>query len=214
MRMKTDKKDNVDSRKRIIVDKSKHSVFLVVGIILIIVLLVDFINIPSRIGVNIGNFNHEVVSFTFNSITASLVFFLTYYYVEKWNVESKSNKKNVALFVLEETYQNCLSDLNTFHNLAIDYIVNRTDFDKLYNKNSPAYRYAQIAFENEDIINMYAVDGIINSEQYRTYLKIKSDYTRHIEVSIIFFDRIEFVSPKYDELKETIESAICSLKVQ
>lgn len=144
-------------------------------------------------------------------LTAFVVFSLSYYLIEKWNLRNNENKREIALLLLQRAYKSCKSYLQILHGGTIPILVKRTDFNALYNHNSPADKYSDIPFENEEFIMTYAKEGHITSEQIETYLEIKSHFKQHVSLCVTFFDNPQLVQPTKEVLEKEIDKAISEL---
>ena len=182
---------------------------------IILYLLLDYLNIPTRLGIHISEINMDALAIFTSVITAVTIFLLTYFLVERWNLRKQYNQTQMASMFLSKTYEDCKFYLSGLDLGALDKLVKRTDFNAYYNHDSPAAKYADIPFENEQRIMQYAEEGIVSSAIIEKYLEVKNEYLKHIIMSVTFFDHPETVQPKREDLLKLIEDAekeIMSLK--
>ena len=59
---------------------------------IILYLLLDYLNIPSRLGVNVSELNMDALGIFTSVITAVIIFLLTYFFVERWNLRKQYNQ--------------------------------------------------------------------------------------------------------------------------
>ena len=169
------------------------------------------LDLPSHLGVPVDHFNYSVISWNSNIITAFILFSISYYLIEKWNLRSSDNKREVAMLFLKRTYNSCKSNLQILHGGTIPILVKKTDFNAYYNKNSPADKYSDLSFENEEFIMEYAKEGYLTKEQIETYLDIKTHYKQHVAMCITFFDNPQLVQPTKEYIEDELEKAIQEL---
>ena len=188
----------------------KRISIVLLGIIATIT-IIDLLDLPSRLGIPVNHINNSVTSWGANILTAFIVFSLSYYLIEKWNLRSNDNKREIAKLFLKRTYNSCKSNLQILHGGTIPILVNKTDFNAYYNRNSPADRYSDISFENEEVIMAYAKEGFITSEEIDTYLEIKAHYKQHVSLCVTFFDNQKMVQPTKADLEEELDKALQEL---
>ena len=196
--------------------KSKNKPVLIVTIATCLsiglYLLLDYLNIPSRFGVHISEINMDALGIFTSFITAVIIFLLTYFLIERWNLRKQYNQTQIASMFLTKTYKDCKFYLSSLDLGALDKLVKRTDFNAYYNHDSPADRYADIPFENEQKIMQYAEEGIISSEIIEKYLEVKNEYMKHIMMSVTFFDHPEIVRPTRKDLLKLIDDSEKSIR--
>ena len=189
----------------------KKTAFITITVIIAITgaiyLLFDYYNIPTYLGLSTSNFNFEVMGIISTFTITAVVFLLTYCFVDAWSVRKQKNQKEIGLFLLSQVFSECKTWTLRLHNGIIDTLVKKTDFNAYYDQNSPGYKFAQIPFENEDLIMKYAEDGALDKEIVEAFLKIKDDFHKHVSLSITFFDHTELVYPDERTLVKEIENA-------
>ena len=174
---------------------------------IVLYLMFDYLNIPSLLGVHISEINMDALGIFTSVITAVIIFLLTYFLVERWNLRKQYNQTQMASMFLSKTYEDCKFYLSGLDLGALDKLVKRTDFNAYYNHDSPAAKYADIPFENEQRIMQYAEEGIVSSAIIEKYLEVKNEYLKHIIMSVTFFDHPEIVQPTRKDLLELIGDA-------
>lgn len=172
---------------------------------------VDLIDLPSRLGITIAKINTDFLGTIVGVFVALLIFCLTYHFIDQWNVNRQNNQREIAILLLRDSYSECMKDLDFLYAEALKYLVKRTDFDKLYNQDSPAARYSSMAFSHDDMIMQFAADGIINKTDLEHYLSAKNNWIKHVSLSVTFFDNLALVQPTKNQIKSELEQAIRSL---
>lgn len=181
-------------------------------------IVVDYCDLPSKMGINTQNINHDVLSIlvdllsiVFSIGTAFAVFCITYQYVDRYTIDSQKNQRGVAVLLLDKTYKDCKLYIDSLDSIALEKLVKRTDFDKYYNQNSPAHDYAMIPFDQENTIIGFASNGVVTKNEIKDYYTIKEGMLSHVTTSVIFFDHPEAVRPSKHNLLMMIDNAIKSI---
>lgn len=194
--------------------KDKQVATIIIGTIILISLtvIVDLVNLPSKVGLPINSLNTQVLGWVLNLSTALSIAVISYFLIDKWNVRNYKNKTELTKLLLERAYKNCRDHLSILHKGGIPILVRKTDFNKIYNNNSPADRFSETPFENTALILSFAKDGYVSSEEMETFLKIQSDFKRHVSLSVTFYDAPNLIHPTKDYLEEEIDKAIQALR--
>lgn len=190
----------------------RHSISIKFCIITIIINSIyfwsDYFNIPSKL-INVNNINLSLlIAILNNSVTVSL-FIITYFVINRKNLENKKNQRKIARSVLINVCFNCL------------FIKENSDFKKLLNeisnykeieKQQAIEYYKNLPFQYERLIVEFAKTGVINAEIYDGFYDIKNMYQFYISHKIEKFvkDNIDIddgrpFASEYPMLEQTIK---------
>ena len=189
----------------------KHPIkFCIITVIIInsIYFWSDYFNIPSKL-INVNNINLSLlIAVLNNSVTISL-FIITYFVINRKNLENKKNQRKIARSVLIKVCADCLLIRNhsDFKNM-LDEISNYKEIEK----QQVIEYYKNLPFQYERLIIEFAKTGIINAKIYDGFYEIKSEYQFYISQKIERFatDNVDiddgrpFVS-EYPMLEQTIK---------
>ena len=178
----------------------------------IVILAMDYCNILSAIGIKVANINMDILSNIIGMVTTFSVFFLTYYCIERWNVERTRNQREVACILVQDVIQKCRTYSSTLEGDALDIIRKRTDPDKLYYGDGPMDRYAAIPFKNEDMIIQFAAQGVLSSDLVQKYYTLKENFSTFVSMRVIFPRTHELVISSTNELTKAIDNASKALE--
>lgn len=187
--------------------KQIRNMIIVLCVILLLYFLFDYFDIPSHFGIHIASINVDLLGVFAGVVTAVLIFALTYHFVDQWNILRQLNQKQIALLYITRTYNDCKFYLNCLDIGALQKLIERTDFNAYYNHDSPAAKYADIPFENDQAIMHYAEVGCLPVRVIDSYLKVKDEYSKHILSNVFFFDHPGFVQPTREALVSVIDAA-------
>lgn len=189
--------------------KSSSLLIAVSFFVLLFYILLDIFNLPSKLGVDIPQINTSILGTVVGGIITISIFAITFFCVEQWNVKKRSNQNELAEYLLNYTYNECLKWIDYLEKpKMVEQLVQKTDFDTHYNKKTnpaPYMYFADIPFEYDEFISNCIVNGIMSKDQVAAYLKIKQDYSAYITSRVMFFDAPELYLPLRTNLKKYIE---------
>ena len=189
-----------------------HLILFLLCACIFIYFLIDYLNLPSNLGFSINRINFDALNVISGIFVAIFIFILSYYCVEKWNIKKQQNQEKAIIIVLIQIYENCKQGITLLHKGGLQFLVKHTDFQALYDHNSPAYKYADSFFGNEQFLLHFFAEGIVPHDIILSYFKIKQDINQHLTMSVALFDHIENVIPTQDDLILELDSAINTLK--
>jgi len=160
----------------------------------------DYLNIPSSLGINFKNLNSDLFGIIVNSLVVIVLYIITYFEIDKRQLNKDENAQKVGYSLLLRSYKSCLAMLDKLINKPLykKYFISKKEFEKLENpvysklKNNPFDSY-------EDILTL-AREGNIEEVFFNKFLKIRDDYRNYITFCITFFD-LDSIELN-DELKE------------
>lgn len=176
---------------------NKSAILSVCGFAFLVVagyLILDLFDIPSHLGVNISRLNTDVFGILIGGITTISVFAISFYAIEQWNLKKNANQKGIAEHLLLRTYQECQnwkSHLEAPETISA--LLHRTDGNKYYSPEdpSPAMRYADIPFDNDEQLMTMSTDGVLTADQIKQFIEIKNQFHVYVSARTIFFDHEE-----------------------
>ena len=139
-----------------------------------------------------------------NSVTIFL-YSLTYFLINKRTIVKSDNQTNVAKTMIEESIKSVEEYLQIFTpEIAEKYIVPKLDLNDSF-MNQPIFlNIVTKPFCFDEQITEFAKNGIITSEDFLSYVKIKRLFLSFINMTITFCDKKEFS----DKFKKDLELEI------
>ena len=191
----------------------KMSIFFVV-IAFIIYIVLDYINLLHVIGLEFSNINMDLFVVIFNSFIVILLYLITYFMIDKKNVEKEYNARRTAHILMSLSYKKCEEIICLFDNndMISKYIVPKVDFDKILSDNPAANNLQNKPFVELEYILQLAGNGYIVDKRLEKYLSFISDYKLYISNKITFFDIDDANTAEQLALKKHIEDLRKSLK--
>lgn len=142
--------------------------------ILLLVLYLDYNNIPSNLGFDTSQINTEIIGIILDAVETICVFLFAYYLIDRWEIRKNKNQMEVANQILLYTYERfkyytCYFADNKENRIQ----VKNEGSTNLYNDSIDV---KNIPFENDEIIMQLFNEGAIDKSQLVYYLDIKVLY--------------------------------------
>ncbi|CAI3671915.1 conserved hypothetical protein [Clostridium neonatale] len=184
---------------------------MMITIILIISLIIfDYINLPSLLGLNMSNINWNFCMGILNIVVVIMLYVITYKKLDKRTIEREKNKKEISILLINECYQQCIKHVELLSEETIEkYIVPKIDFNSTDNK--LIRNLADSPFVNENIIMDLVKDGQIAKQRIEKYFEIKGAFSQYITMRITFFDKSDYYEPIKKQLFHKINIEIRNL---
>lgn len=182
---------------------SVKTILILSVLMFVLFLIIDFLNIPTLIGVDTATVNWDLFLGLLNFWVVVLLYIITYKKIDKRNLERENNKEDLANLLISSCYNECREYLKLFTPETIEkYILPKVDFNSTSNK--VVTNLQEAPFANENVIMDLAKDGQIKKEQIEGYFKVKDKYRVFVNSRITFFDAPHIYDPVLKELAEAI----------
>ncbi|EGK1644551.1 hypothetical protein ABZZ41_000315 [Listeria monocytogenes] len=162
--------------------------------IIILILIADYFNAPSAVGLNMMNINWSL----FNILVVIILYLLTFKNIEARTILKEKNKENIVNELLKECYLNINDTVKSLQ--SIKNLVNEDNIDAVMN----------IAFPNDNLIQNLIKDGLLTDEELMYYLSIKATFNK--VVSLSRFLNLEFEGDLETDIEEVYDSYKTELK--
>lgn len=172
-------------RKRIIIDSLKF-----VGIPFIFYIILDYVNIPTILGIKMNNISYDLLSTFIDISVLILLYIVSYRIIDKRQINKDENAKQTANILIKASYDKCLRYLNIIDNqqLLEQYVIPKIDFDEAQRDSSVAKNFQDNPFEEYASILSLAENGFVEKKDLLTYLEVEDLYKGYISNRITFFD--------------------------
>lgn len=176
-------------------------------ILIISLIILDYINLPSLLGINMSNINWNFWIGILNIVIVIMLYVITYKKLDERTIEREKNKKEISILLINECYQQCINYIELISQETVEkYIVPKIDFNSTDNE---VIRNLQDSpFENENIIMDLVKDGQITKQRIEKYFEIKEKFNQYITMRIIFFDKSDYYEPIKKQLFNKIDIEI------
>lgn len=155
-----------------------------------IYLLLDYINIFQLLGLSFGRININVLEILTNAMVVIALYAVTYWTIDKKQIEKEKNSKEMANVLLINTYKRCIDTLPFVHDREFvkKFIVMKTDSKEKEQDEEIAQNLCTSPFFTSDTILRLAENGYIEKEILENYLIIQKDFKHWVSSKIAFCD--------------------------
>lgn len=171
-------------------NKKRFTVSAIVGLIAIVI--IDLLNFPSRIGINIPNLNMDIQTLIINNAVVIGLFIITYFLIDKRSIEKEKRQKECAMVFINETAKHCDEIVKLLDDKKmLKAAAEKCDFKAFHTEDKVFYSLYTSPFEYEKLVFEAASNGYITKDTLQRYLSMKSKYQLYINTRITFFDAEE-----------------------
>lgn len=177
-------------------------------------IVLDYVNVPSLIGLIPNNINTDMFGILFDASVALVLYVISFYYIENKQNEKDANTRDNVDVLLKKTYQECLDNLKFLDNREMieKYIIPKVDGNKTDSENKVINNLQTLPFSSFDSVIDLASNGYIEKIKLNDYLDIKKEYQYLISVKITFFDLVKPETVKQKAMYDDIHARDCALK--
>lgn len=160
------------------------------ALIFTLYVILDYLNVPQLLGLSSNRINMGFFDVFLNSAIVVVLYIITYYFVDRRQIQKDANAKDTADVLLLYTYKECLDNLNMIRNTALakDYIASKVDWNKPINEDSVVSKIQNFPFTAKSEILELSKDGYVEKEVLARYLHIQQEYKHIVAMEITFFD--------------------------
>ncbi len=179
---------------------------IIVSILLIVgITVLDYINLPTLLGMNISNINWDFYIGFLNVLAIIAMYIITYKLLDKRAIKKEKNKKEISILLLKDCYEECYGYIKLLNDENVEkYIVPKIDFNAT--KPKQIVNLQNAPFDNENIIMDLVKDGQITSQQIEGYFNVKRKFRQYVNMRIITFDAPHIYIPLKEELFKVLNS--------
>lgn len=178
-------------------------------VIVLVLFVLDFFNIPSKWGLNPSVINMDFWSmFLSNGVVISL-FIITFVLFDRKKLAKEKLAEYAGIVLLRDTYKRCESFM-----LILKETLKTNDEDKKTEKFSDnQLRFiADEPFKDNDKIFEYLGNGYISRKRYENYKEIKQSYETIINIKTINISVPELEKKLFDKLEIDLNNEQKDLK--
>lgn len=177
--------------------------------------ILDYLNVPQLLGISVRRINMDLFSVFLNTAVVVILYIITYYFVDKRQIQKDANAKSTANILLLNTYQECLTNLRIVANTEIlrKYIVPKIDFNDTIKQEGVLSNLQNFPFQFKDKILELAEAGYVERETLENYFHIQKEHRELIYMKITFFDLTNPQTSEQIELCSEIDRQYKELKL-
>lgn len=180
-----------------------------------ITLLLDYLNVPTRLGINVDNLNMDVHAIVINAVVTVSLFLGAYYLIDRWEAQKHQNQESTAKMLLKTTYRLCRDYATDLGNPStLDSVVQMKNGGAEQEKLLFA-KYEEMPFDYDSSLMKYFSDGILSSDELRIYLRVKGLFYIYVNFAVSFYgskEKEKTINDIKEYLLGTVDDAICRLE--
>ena len=191
----------------------------------VLVIIVDYFNVPSIIGFEMSNINFDLIGALINALIVLCLYIITYAVIDRRQMQKDDNAKLTANLLILSTYKKCQDLLKIIDNQEWleNYIVPKIDFNKIDSKNEVSMNLQNDPFTEHSHILDLAGNGSITISDLKMYLNVMESYRSYVSMRITLYDiynaktveqmqLYEHIIEKRNLLNDTLESEVEKMK--
>lgn len=157
-----------------------------------IYVILDYLNVPQLLGLSSERINMDFFDVFLNSVIVVVLYIITYYFVDRRQIQKDANSKDTADVLLLCTYKECLDNLEMVWNphWVREYIIPKVDGNKPVNENRIISNIQNFPFQSKSEVLELSKGGYIEKDVLIKYFKIQKEYKHIISMKITFYDLI------------------------
>lgn len=167
-------------------------IIIPIAIVFIAYIILDYVNIPTLMGLTPANINGDMFSAIFNSVIVIVLYVVSFYFIDNKQNEKDANARDVTDVLLKKTYQECLDTLKLLDNkdMIEKYIIPKIDGKKSTLENDIIHNLQTLPFSSFDVVIDLAKNGYVKKDKLESYLDVKNEYRYLVNMKIILFDLV------------------------
>ena len=175
---------------------------------LLMIIIVDYCNIPSQLGIGIENINFDLFGIFFNAFIVVSLFIITYMLIDRRQLQKDENAKAVAYELMLISYKKCNDQLQLLddQDILLKYIVPKIDFNKPDSEDIISINFQNAPFSEYTSLLQLAMNGILTGEELNKYNEVMRLYKSYVCLRITFFDIEQYTESEHLALKNRIRS--------
>lgn len=176
---------------------------IVSAMLLSIYIILDVVNLPSKLGIHIENINIDLLGIVIGNLVIIAGAVVTYFLIDARGIEKDNMARCAALYLLIETYNAIEAFVPIIESCIKGVKENGNTQKPLFNEEILAY-INNTPFENSKMIYDGLRNGNIDYQLYKTYTEIKKKY----EASVVTLNlgSIDLSNNFFESMKEQIST--------
>ena len=187
--------------------KKVYTIACMVGIVPLLTLIaIDYLNVPSLIGLQTSNINIELFGSVLNAVVVVTLFVITFTLIDKRQLKKDDNARQTANILVLSSYKQCKETLGLLNdsNILENYIVPKIDFNKSDLDNQVTMNLKNSPFVEHKKILDFATSGAVDAISLSKYYKLMELYKSYVSKRITFFDIYKYTGSEHKQLQDII----------
>lgn len=178
--------------------KNRLSLLMYLFIPTVVVIVLDYFNLPSILGFKMSNVNYTLIDTVLNVSVVISLYIITFFLIDKRQIRKDDNAKGTADILMLSAYNQCkeLSKIVDTQSWLERYIVPKIDFNKTDLDNRVILNLQNNPFAEHSHILLLAENGAISRGDLMKYFEIMELYKSFISLRITFYDMNDATTDK------------------
>ncbi|WP_314250389.1 hypothetical protein [Abiotrophia defectiva] len=187
-------------------EKNRLSLLIYLFIPTVVVIVLDYFNLPSILGFKMSNVNYTLIDTVLNVSVVISLYIITFFLIDKRQIRKDDNAKGTADILMLSAYNQCkqLSKIVDTQPCLEKYIVPKIDFNKTDSDNPVSLNLKNTPFTEHSHILSLAENGAISRGDLIKYLEIMELYKSFISLRITFYDMNDATTDKQQKFRSKI----------
>ena len=186
--------------------KNRLSLLMYLFIPIVVVIVLDYFNLPSILGFKMSNVNYTLIDTVLNVSVVISLYIITFFLIDKRQIRKDDNAKGTADILMLSAYNQCkeLSKIVDTQSWLERYIVPKIDFNKTDLDNRVILNLQNNPFAEHSHILLLAENGAISRGDLMKYFEIMELYKSFISLRITFYDMNDATTDKQKKFRSKI----------
>ena len=186
--------------------KNRLTLFMYLFIPTVVVIVLDYFNLPSILGFKMSNVNYTLIDTVLNVSVVISLYIITFFLIDKRQIRKDDNAKGTADILMLSAYNQCkeLSKIVDTQSWLESYIVPKVDSNKTGLDNRVILNLQNNPFAEHSHILLLAENGAISRGDLMKYLEILELYKSFISLRITFYDMNDATTDKQKKFRSKI----------
>lgn len=186
--------------------KNRLTLFMYLFIPTVVIIVLDYFNLPSTLGFKMSNVNYTLIDTVLNVSVVISLYIITFFLIDKRQIRKDDNAKGTADILMLSAYNQCkeLSKIVDTQSWLESYIVPKIDSNKTALDNRVILNLQNTPFTEHSHILLLAENGAISRGDLMKYLEILELYKSFISLRITFYDMNDATTDKQKEFHSKI----------
>lgn len=187
-------------------EKNRLSLLMYLFIPIVVVIVLDYFNLPTILGFKMSNVNYTLIDTVLNVSVVISLYIITFFLIDKRQIRKDENAKGTADILMLSAYNQCkeLSKIVDTQSSLERYIVPKIDFNKTDLDNRVILNLRNNPFTEHSQILLLAENGAISRGDLMKYFEIMELYKSFISLRITFYDMNDATTDKQKEFRNKI----------
>lgn len=186
--------------------KNRLSLLMYLFIPIVVVIVLDYFNLPSILGFKMSNVNYTLIDTVLNVSVVISLYIITFFLIDKRQIRKDDNAKGTADILMLSAYNQCkeLSKIVDTQSWLESYIVPKVDSNKTGLDNRVILNLQNNPFAEHSHILLLAENGAISRGDLMKYFEIMELYKSFISLRITFYDMNDATTDKQEKFRSKI----------